>query len=374
MDYLRARETEETSHKHRRSSSQTKQSKRSSLHSLTSGTKNIVKGRFGDAFKMFESNSSSGPERGRSDSGPRTPTEPTMDMRPAVLTPIAGSEAAGPPSDDDRPLDEEQDLPPEVRRELERRRLSAEERRVEAAAQEYRQRIASDGAGKGKPGPTRASTIQNRVKNLLDESQKQAPASRTAEGYGKYTDTGKPLPSRPGEPSGSSSGSARPPPTVARKPLAISQNTPADPLSYPKPRAAPGPSLSPAPSSLPPMQTSASAPLPTATRVPTGSSGAPRPPPPSKPTKLRTGGANDFSAPLSSSSRQNSPVKSSSREKPLPPVVGSSSLAGQQQQQHAGEEWDVDSFSKRYPSLNRLEMVEREIPGRGGGGGGVRDV
>jgi AP2-associated kinase len=34
-----------------------------------------------------------------------------------------------------------------------------------------------------------------------------------------------------------------------------------------------------------------------------------------------------------------------------------------------GEEWDVDTFSKRYPSLSGLEMVETEIPR-----GRVRDV
>jgi AP2-associated kinase len=33
-------------------------------------------------------------------------------------------------------------------------------------------------------------------------------------------------------------------------------------------------------------------------------------------------------------------------------------------------EFDVDSFSKRYPSLSGLEMVETEIPARGR----VRDV
>lgn len=331
MDYLRAREHEDSHKKHRRNSSQTKQGKRSSFHSLTSGTKNIVRGRFGDAFKMFESNSSSGPDRGRSDSGPRTPTDAAIDPRSNALTPIAGSEATGGPSDDEHAIEETQNLPPEVRRELERRRLSQEERRVEAAAAEYRQRLASE--GKGKAGPTRASTIQNRVKNLLDESQKQAPASRTAEGYGKYTDTGKPLPQRPQDQSG-----ARQPPAVARKPVALpqqmQQNTPSD-LAYSKPRLAQPPTSSSAP--------------PVAQRAPTGGS-APRPPPPSKPTKLRTGGGNDFS----SNTRQ-SPTKSIAREKPLPPVGGRNYAAG-------AEEWDMDSFSKRYPSLNKLEMVETEIP------------
>jgi AP2-associated kinase len=334
MDYLRARENEDSHQKkHRRSSSQnTKGGKRSSLHSITSGTKNIVKGRFGDAFKMFESNSSSGPDRGRSDSGLRTPTDMPIDPRSNVLTPVAGSEATGGISDDERAIDETEDLPPEVRRELERRRLSQEERRVEAAAAEYRKRLTEEGKGKGKAGPTRASTIQNRVKNLLDESQKQPPASRTAEGYGKYTDTGKPLPQRPQDQSG-----ARQPPAIARKPIALPQqahqNAPAD-MGYAKPRPQP--------------PTSASAP-PAAPRVPTGGRG---PPPPSKPTKLRTGGTGDFS-PLP----RQSPTKSSIMEKPLPRIGGQRDGASE-------EEWDVDSFSKRYPSLNKLEMVETEIPAR----------
>lgn len=356
MDYLRARENEESQQKnHRRTSSQNK--KRSSLHSLTSGTKNIVKGRFGDAFKMFESNSTSGQDRGRSDSGPRTPTDLPIDPRSNALTPIAGSEATGGVSDDERNIDETEDLPPEVRRELERRRLSQEERRVEAAAAEYRKRLAEE--GKGKAGPTRASTIQNRVKNLLDESQKQAPASRTAEGYGKYTDTGKPLPQRPQDQSGG--GARQPPPAIARKPIAlphqVQQNTntsSAADLGYTKPRPH-------QPVAQPPTS-SASAP-PAANRVPTG---GPRPPPPSKPTKLRTGGTGDFSA--SGVARQ-SPTKGGGvRDKPLPPAGG-----GHGAGHGAGEdEWDMDSFSKRYPSLNKLEMVEREIPA--GRGRDVRDV
>ncbi|KAJ4361071.1 Ark- serine/threonine protein kinase [Didymosphaeria variabile] len=345
IDYLRARENEDSHQKkHRRSSSQNTKGggKRSSLHSLTSGTKNIVKGRFGDAFKMFESNSGSGPDRGRSDSGPRTPTDLPIDSRHSALTPIAGSEATGGHSDDERVIDETEDLPPEVRRELERRRLSQEERRVEAAAAEYRKRLAEE--GKGKAGPTRASTIQNRVRNLLDESQKPVSASRTAEGYGKYTSTGKPLPQRPQDQSG-----ARQPPAVAKKPITVSQqvqqNAPSD-LAYTKPRQPPHVAQVP---------TSASAP-PAATRVPTG---GPRPPPPSKPTKLRTGNTGDFST----GSRQ-SPTKSSVRDKPLPRVGG-------QHDGPADDAWDVDSFSKRYPSLNKLEMVETEIPT---GRRDVRDV
>ncbi|KAF2637212.1 hypothetical protein P280DRAFT_472390 [Massarina eburnea CBS 473.64] len=323
---------------HRRNSSQTKHGKRSSVSSITSNTKNIIKGRFGDAFRKFENNTTPASDRSRE---PTTPTEQYLDPGHKKLTPIAGDH-----SDDERAIAETEDLPPEVRRELERQRLSQEERRVEAAAAEYRQRLAQE--GKGKAGSTRASTIQNRVKNLLDESQKQPPSSRTAEGYGKYTETSEqPLPVRPQD-----QGGARQPPAIVRKPVTMttpqgSQQQPSQP--------------SPASTSAPPA----------IQRTGTPSSGS-RPPPPSKPKNLRTGGGN---GPSDYAPGRTSPVKSTGpggvgaavRNKPLPPVGG----------QHDGpneSEWDMDTFSKRYPSLTGLEMVETEIPARGGARGGVRDV
>ncbi|KAH7392097.1 hypothetical protein DE146DRAFT_130508 [Phaeosphaeria sp. MPI-PUGE-AT-0046c] len=327
IDFLRAIERDdsaESKHKHRRSSSQSKHGKRGSLSSLTSNTKNIVKGRFGDAFRRFEQNKT--PEHER-DQPPLTPTDQLLDpQRDNVnLTPIAGSEATGGLSDDDRSaIDESQDLSPEMRRELERRRLSEEERRVEAAAAEYRARVSQQGTGKPRV-PTKASTIQNRVKNLLDESTKIAPVNRTAAGYGKYTDTGKPLPLRPQDQSG-----MRQPPAIARKPV----NMPSQQdMQYSKPS-----SIRP---NMPPPIPSASAPPAINLRAPSGP--GPRVAP--KPKNLQTGGS------------ASSPTKAAYRESPLPPT-------------QAGEELDEDSFSKRFPSLSGLEMVEAEIPRRGA----VRDV
>jgi AP2-associated kinase len=332
IDFLRAIEREDHpdhKNKHRRSSSQSKHVKRGSLSSLTSNTKNIVKGRFGDAFRRFEQNKT--PEHER-DQPPMTPTDPIFDPKEGnkILTPIAGSEATGGLSDDDRSaIDETPDLPPEVRRELERRRLSEEERRVEAAAAEYRQRLATQGSGKPRV-PSKASTIQNRVKNLLNESSKPVVTNRSAEGYGKYTDTGKPLPLRPQDQSG-----MRQPPTIARKPV----NMPSQQdITYAKPA-----SIRP---TMPPPIPSASAPPAVNIRAPSSSSSGPAPRLPPKPKKLQTGGS------------ATSPTKAapSLREKPLGP---------------GDEEWDVDRFAKRYPSLSGLEMVETEIPKRGGV---VRDV
>jgi AP2-associated kinase len=330
IDFLRAIERDEhpdPKHKHRRSSSQSKHAKRGSVSLLAANTKNIVKGRFGDAFRLFEHNKTPEYER---EQPPLTPSDQLFDNK-ITLTPIAGSEATGGLSDDDRSaIDETQDLTPEVRRELERRRLSEEERRVEAAAAEYRQRLAEQGTGKPR-APSKASTIQNRVKNLLDESSKPAAVNRTAEGYGKYTDTtGKPLPLRPQD----QSGARQPPPAIARKPVMPPQQD----LSYAKPS-----SIRP---NIPPPIPSASAPPTMNMRAPSGP--APRLPP--KPKKLQTG------EPASSPTKASAVV----RERTL----GGDAAGG-------GEEWDVDTFSKRYPSLSGLEMVEAEIPKLGRG---VRDV
>lgn len=221
VEFLRSMEGDEKLSKKekRRSSSGTKSSKRSSLPSISlSGTKNILAGKFGDAFKRFESNSSN-PEP------PRTPS-PTYDrIRPGVdLTPIAGSEAT---DDHESAIDESQELPPEIRRELERRRLSEEEKRVAEAAAEYRKRLAEGGKGKpsggssagGTTGPTRASTIQNRVKSLLEDTNKVA-ATRTAEGYGKYTDMPSNDQKKPYNMTGVNNAPRQmPPPSVARKPI-----------------------------------------------------------------------------------------------------------------------------------------------------------
>lgn len=337
VDFLRQIEGDPSSHqKHRRSSSQSKHARLGSLSSLTSNTKNIVKGRFGDAFRRFETNSKT-PEHERPEPV-MSPTEPHHEYRSnhRDLTPIAGSVASLAPTEDDRgPIDETQDLPPEVRRELERRRLSEEERRVEAAAAEYKQRIASQAQGKPR-APSKASTIQNRVKNLLDESNKPAPINRTAAGYGKYTDTGKPLPVRPDDQSGN-----RPP--IARKPVNPSGQ---QDLAYAKPSGRPN---------MPPPAPSSSAPPAINVRAPSGP-----PPRAPKPKALQTGGsANPPSA-------QGSPTKpaslrgASAKDKPLPVVAGDAL---------GGNEWDVDAFSKRYPSLTGLEMVETEIPKRS-----IRDI
>jgi AP2-associated kinase len=338
VDFLRVMESDDSSKKkdHRRSSSQSKHGKRSSLPSISlSNTKNILAGKFGDAFRRFESNVA--PQE------PLTPTDQLIDRPGNSLTPIAGSEATGERSDDENAIDETQDLPPEVRRELERRRLSQEEKRVADAAAEYRKQLADQGEGGkgGKGGPTRASTIQNRVKTLLDDS-KVVPA-KTAEGYGRFTESSKALPARPfDEPKPNA-------PIISRKPVAKPAGAPPADLAYGISRQLQPQNPGPLSASSAPMSTSVPA-----AALRTGS----RPSAPPKPKALRTGG--QFEAPIMSPAKPAVPAG-----KPLPTPVDAAIPNG--------DDWEA-SFSKRYPSLSGLELVETEIGIGRGSGARIRDV
>ncbi|KAI9770084.1 MAG: hypothetical protein M1840_003534 [Geoglossum simile] len=312
VDFLRAMEGEEpTRRKEKRSSSGSKHNKRASLPSISlSNTKTLLAGRFGDAFRRFET-STTGP--------PRTPS-PHHDHERKDLTPITGSEVTGERSDDGH-IDDE-DVAPEIKRELERRRLAQEERRVEAAAAEYRKRLAdrdsqnSEG-GRGTfsgLGINRATTIQNKVKTLLDENHK-TPVHKTAEGYGRFTDSER-LPqarkfeSEAASPFGPAISHRKPVPTNQGKFPAYVAPEPASDLPYKKPRSA---TLDQHGYITPGIRPSA----------------------PPKPQKLRTGG-------------QSQPSLSSR----VPPSSDEPNANG--------VDWETN-FSKRYPSLSGLEMVETEI-------------
>jgi len=215
----------------RRSSSGNK--KRSSLQGMVSNTKSLLGGRFGDAFRRFEA--------GGADGRASSPGPDDTPLRGRALTPIAGSEATGTSGrSDDEAIDETQDLSPEVRRELERRRLSEEEKRVAAAAAEYRQRLASGGAPSATAPAGRSSTIATRIQTLKDDSNR-APPPKTAEGYGRYTDaprppTDKPLVAR--KPVGvGAAAKAMPSPTSVSAPSAAQRTGGARPSVAPKPVA-----------------------------------------------------------------------------------------------------------------------------------------
>ncbi|CCD49512.1 similar to serine/threonine protein kinase [Botrytis cinerea T4] len=309
VDFLKSMEDHERVKKDRRRSSGSK-SKRSSMPTISlSGTKNLLAGKFGDAFKRFENNASAPP-------GPRTPS-PLHDLDRRDLTPIAGSEATDDRSDDGTVDD---NMTPEQRRENERRRLSIEEKRVSDAAAEYRKRLADRGgapAPKSIGGVTRAASIQHKVKSLLDENSQQPSPKKTAEGYGRYTDIpGQPNPLPTGNPYGK--------PSAIRKP--VQPSIPSPDLNYTKPRP------QQTPSQLPNTKT------------------GPRPSAPPKPTHLNnmnTGG---------SLAVNNSPPKQSylaSR--------GASGIQPRSDMTSLEKEEYLADFSKRFPSLSSIEMVEREI-------------
>ncbi|KXT14729.1 hypothetical protein AC579_6369 [Pseudocercospora musae] len=331
MEFLR---DGEVSSDHRRMLKGSHHRKRSSLGEI--GKK------FGNAFKRFEHNDS------KRTQGFATPETHDTGDGTQMLSPITGSEATpSRHSDMNSEIDETEDLPPDVKRELERQKLAAEEKRVAAAAEEYRTKVANQGPGNAMP--SRASTIQKRVQSLLDEGRQSPQPRRTAEGYGRYTEPSDgeqrqtPLQQLP-MPSGTR------PPIIAPKP-AINPNSTGNP--YMKTRQVPSDSH---PASAPPPPTisaTESAPL---QRV------LSRPSAPPKPTVLRTG-----TGPRASVKPPHDPVKAVQPEqtgrlaallaKDLEGVPDYSAASGfpQSQAQNNLMEFsptspeDLESFSKRVP-------------------------
>ncbi|EXJ73058.1 NAK/BIKE protein kinase [Cladophialophora psammophila CBS 110553] len=300
VDFLKAKEEEEKSRKHhRRLGSGSRHLKRASLPSIVpniAGTTRLLAGKFGDAFKMFESNNDPTHHRQRSDSPSRDPIN--------ILTPIAGSEATD-LSDDRQPWDDMEDLSPEMRREMEKRKLEAEERRVAQAAAEYRQRIAARGGGAvgSSGGVGRSATIQNRVKSLLSENDR--PAQKTATGYGHYTESTSP------------------------------QQAHADDRRLSQPSRAPQAQLTGKMDrhGAPEVVASAPASMTDLSRV---DSRGQKPSAPPKPKVLRTGGISESAV-----------VTTSEAHAPATNV---------------DDDWEAN-FSRRYPSLAGIEMVETSIDG-----------
>lgn len=353
VDFLKAMEEEEASkRKEKRLSSGSRHIKRASMPSVSlSGTKNLLAGRFGDAFKRFETNAGGAQSRDAS----RSP-----ERRTSGLTPIAGSEATDSRSDDGHELEESEEIPPELRRELERQRLSQEEKRVADGAAAYRLRLAQGGdSRRGRPGGgprnNKAASIQTKVQTLLDESGRASPSpTKTAFGYGRFTDA-------PEQMSAGQPPQNHPPRTTSRQPPPSSDEQP--PKSKPSlniaPNSAPtssrlGPSLPVQPSltntaprhSAPPSER----PFPRASAPPK---------PQTKPQNLRTGDR-----------PPQSPAKSAPMiaKKPLPPRLQEQQEPFQNKptMDGADEDWE-STFSRRYPDLAGLEMVETELDGGGPG-------
>ncbi|KAJ5615568.1 hypothetical protein N7537_000682 [Penicillium hordei] len=312
VDYLRAMEEEESNRKReKRSSGSHKHNKRGSLSTLSlSGGKNIFAGRFGDAFRRFEAGNQEKLSSPSAEEVPRQGLIGASDSADESLSP--NDEIALEDVDRD-------DISPEMRRELERRRLSQEEKRVANAAAEYRRRVAEtgDGGGRAIGDGARSRTIQNKVQSLFGESEKPT-VPKTATGYGRFTETSSSLQAKQSEakPTTSSQLSASNTSGPTYTPREGSMTVP-DRLDDPKigvPQSAP-------PTSYPSTQRPAN-----------------RPAAPPKPKNLRVGTA--------TSRPGTGHGHGSSEEAPASP----------------GEDWEA-KFSQRFPSLSGLEMeTEIKIP------------
>ena len=325
VDFLRAMEEEDPDkRKEKRRSSGSRHIKRSSMPAISlSNTKSLLAGRFGDAFRRFEA----------SNTKERAPSQ-SPDRRGRELTPIAGSEATDGRSDDGQVVEETQEIPPEVRRELERRRLSQEEKRVADAAAAYKQRLAERGDNGRRSAPAgpmnKAASIQSKVQSLLDESGRSSP-TKIAEGYGRFTHSPDRSSSRQAqEPTTTATATSSASGPVSRKPL------PTNPISKASPK-----------SSLPTDPSIA-----TKIRQPATTTAAIRPTAPPKPHALRTGGRADGSLA--------SPLGVSTRSTQQDDVGDGGSEVAIVNGDGVNENWEA-SFVKRYPTLSKLEMVETEI-------------
>ena len=342
VDFLRAMEEEEPSRrKEKRMSGGSKHVKRSSMPSISlSSTKNILAGRFGEAFRRFETNNSG--------SGQRT-SSPSPDRSGRDLTPIAGSEATDGRSDDGYGLDESEEVPPEVRRELERHRLAQEEKRVADAGAAYRQKIydgSSDARGRLTRPNDRAVSIQSKVRSLLDESGRPSP-TKTSQGYNRFRHSQDRQPS-PQNQSRKTNQSDIEPQTQLRHSSLMRESGP---------RNLPSSSVASSNPNLPAQMSGSPIVLPERT------SSRPNPPPKPqpKPHALRTGVRED--------QRPSSPAKPASltgKSLPLLPLKDNTSP-------NSGDDWEAN-FSKKYPSLAGLEMVETEIDGGPSAGLRMREV
>ena len=332
VDFLRAMEEQDPlRRKEKRLSSGSKHIKRASMPSISlSGTKSLLAGRFGDAFRRFETNAGGSSQRSTSPSPLRGNSD---------LTPIAGSEATDGRSDDGHALEETEPISAEVRRELERRRLSQEEKRVTDAAAAYRQKFTEkndDSRGISSEGHvnSRAASIQSKVKSLLDETGRASPSISDQE-HRRFPQQAHQISKAPDETH------ARP---IPRQQQVLKKPSPHSNLSQPSTK--PNVPLETPPDTHKHYSSSSSSLPATTDRL------FSRPSAPPKPAALRTGPARD-----------EPPVK------PSLPLTGSPLIhPGSDLMAHAPAERDWETnFSKRYPALSGLEMVETEIDAVGGG-------
>lgn len=280
-------------------------------------------GKFGDAFSRFEGAS---PQEATAANEPESPQKVISRSDPTI--PAKATPTDGPSTNALIDIDED-NMTPEMRRELERQKLEDEEKRVAAAQAEYRNRVGS--SGKPVPGPKNiggparaASTIQSRVQSLLSEDQKPSNVQKTAHGYGKYTD----------DPSGSPS-AQRPAPTIVRKPVA----------SLPRTNV-------PSNGTGSTVTASYSAPAPSQPKATGGKPPAPK----KKPTHLNS---------FPTGARPPSPVKPGHTAQSDRLIAAD--LPGQPVLEMSAQDKEdyIDDFTKRFPSLSSIEMESKGGRGRG---------
>ena len=349
-DYLRKVEAEGDRNYRSNLRSKSTSRKRESMPSI-----GRLAGRFGDALRRFDRNSNDNDEKDPRQLPPiKTITPPPA--RPDeqyLLSPISGSDATLTPvsrMNDVAISDESEELPQEMRRDLERQRLAEEERRVAEAGAEHRSR------GERTASSTRARAIQNRVQAYLSSEGRQSPVKKTAEGYGRYTgspsDEAPPsLPadarspehiraaSQPASAAPYSAGRGldinkqRQPPVAAAKPAALN-------------RTGPRPSAKPKPAGLRTTLGSQSRGR-TAMESSISSSAEGSPSSATQASRLAALLAKDQEG--VAPQRQSNPESASFE---MPGTVDTAESADQ-------GDWELE-FSRRFPSLN-LDMVEQEI-------------
>ena len=286
----------------------------------------LVASRLGAAFRRFEAGeqSASAPEL-EEDAIPALSPMPHDDPVPA-LSPMPTLSKAKTLGGEFAVEEVEEDLSPELRRELERRQAEAEEKRVSAAPAAYRHdRTRSQGSALQASGTTRkVSAIQSRVDGFLAESGRSSSTKRTAEGYGRYTEVEEPRQDRQ-----SSSTSQK-----ASSEMGSDSDFSSTKISR---KPAPAPSASASAASL---------------RV---SRNTARPSAPPKKAHLRTGtGSSTFSSEIPAA-KPTASVEDDLME--FSTVIGDTGDAG-----NVDDSVTAD-FAKRYPSLS-LDLVESEIASR----------
>ncbi|KAF4503865.1 hypothetical protein G6O67_008801 [Ophiocordyceps sinensis] len=301
--------------------------------SQASGSRNRLAGKFGDAFKRFE-----GATALEIPGATGNPPPPKSAGR-QDLTPIAGSEATDGRSDDGLADMSSDNATPEMRREIERRLLLAEEERVAAAQAEHRKRVTSEGSSQRPvPGPKKlgavpkSANIQRRVRSLLEEEQRPSQVPRTAEGYGKYSDAATAA-SKPDKDKAL--------PLIPRKPAAASKSNAHVTGAMAEPTASPAERL-----------TGTSTELAIMTSKPTGN----KPPAPKKPVHLNS---------LPTGPRPPSPAK---RSQPAATErLMAAELPGQPLLEMSAQEKDdyIKDFTKRFPSLSSMELKAAMSRGNG---------